>query len=282
MTTSSRHPIRSMLVHLDGADAGATRLAVARRLASRWDATLRALFVASPPDWPTQFTVSEGPAGFLETTDRAALQRARSQVDDTPADDGAAPTRWLDGSGTDAAQMFQRQALYADLLVFGQPDHAPHGSGAPAGFAASVLIHTGRPGLVVPSAGAPTRPLGGHVLIGWNGSRQSAHAVTAALPWLRGAKRVHVLDATDPSLDGGAGGMDLEQHLGLHGIASEVHRRIHADAEAGQVLLALAAEVGADLLVMGCYGHGRLRELVLGGATQTVLRDTPVPVLMAH
>ena len=61
-----------------------------------------------------------------------------------------------------------------------------------------------------------------------------------------------------------------------------MHRRSHADAEAGRVLLSLAAEVGADLLVMGCYGHSRTREIMLGGATQTVLRDMTLPVLMAH
>lgn len=275
-------PIRSMLVHLDGTDASATRLAIARRLAQQGDATLCALFVASPPDWPVQLALSESPAALLQTTDWAALEHAKSQFDDTRADPGERPMRWIDGSGTDAVELFREQALYADLLVLGQPDHAKPGVGAPPGFAESVLIHTGKPALVVPMATAHARAVGRHVLIGWNGSPQSARSVAAALPWLQSAKQVHVLDATDASLERNAGGLDIEQHLALHGIKAEMHRRSHADAEAGRVLLSLAAEVGADLLVMGCYGHSRTREIMLGGATQTVLRDMTLPVLMAH
>lgn len=282
MKLTAIQPIRSMLVHLDGTDASATRLAIARRVALQADATLRAMFVGSPPNWPVQLALSESPAALLQTTDWAALERAKSQFDDTPADTGEPPQRWIDGSGTDAVELFRRQALLADLLVLGQPSHAEPGIGAPAGFTESVLIHTGKPALIVPHDASPLRALGRHVLIGWNGSRQSAHAVAAALPWLRSATQVSVLDATDASQERSAGGLDIEQYLALHGNKPEVHRRSHADAEAGRELLSLAADVGADLLVMGCYGHSRTREIMLGGATQTVLRDMTLAVLMAH
>jgi nucleotide-binding universal stress UspA family protein len=282
MNLTAIQPIRSILVHLDGTDPSATRLAVARRLAQQRDATLCALFVASAPDWPMQLALSEGPAALLQTTDWVALERAKSQFDDTPADPGERPMRWIDGSGTDAVELFRQQALYADLLVLGQADHAKPGIGAPAGFAESVLIHTGKPALIVPLATSHARAVGRQVLIGWNGSPRSARAVAAALPWLQSARHVHVLDATDASLERSAGGLDIEQHLALHGIKAVKHSRSHADAEAGRVLLSLAAEVDADLLVMGCYGHSRTREIMLGGATQTVLRDMTLPVLMAH
>jgi nucleotide-binding universal stress UspA family protein len=275
-------PIRSMLVHLDGTDAGATRLAVARRLAQQRDATLCALFVASPPDWPMQLALSESPAALLQTTDWAALERAKSAFDDMPTQPGERPRRWIDGSGTDAVALFREQALYADLLVLGQPDLAQAGVGAPAGFAASVLIHTGKPALVVPLAMSPARAVGRQVLIGWNGSPESAHAVAAALPWLHAAKHVHVLDATEASRESGTGGLDILQHLAWHGVEPELHAGGHDGADAGRDLLSLAAEVGADLLVMGCYGHSRTREIMLGGASQTVLREMTLPVLMAH
>lgn len=282
MRPTAIQPIRSMLVHLDGSDASATRLAIAHRLAQDRDAALYALFVASPPDWPLQLALSESPAALLQTTDWAALGRAKSQFDEAPAAAGERPMRWIDSSGIDAVELFRRQALHADLLVLAQPGHAEPGIGPPAGFAESVLIHTGKPALVVPRAASRSRAVGRQVLIGWNGSPQSAHAVAAALPWLHGAKQVHVLDTTDTSLERSAGGLDIEQQLALHGLEPKMHGRSHADADAGRVLLSLVAELGIDLLVMGCYGHGRTREIVLGGATLTVLREMTVPVLMAH
>ena len=102
------------------------------------------------------------------------------------------------------------------------------------------------------------------------------------LPWLRIARRVQVLEAVSDAAPHHAGDLDIVQFLHLHGIESTLHRDHAAPADAGEVLLSFAGAVGADLLVMGCYGHHRARELVLGGATRTVLRAMTMPVLMAH
>jgi nucleotide-binding universal stress UspA family protein len=106
--------------------------------------------------------------------------------------------------------------------------------------------------------------------------------VAAALPWLRSAHRVHVLEAVDPARPAEPGELDIAHYLQFHGSVPALHRLRSSAADMGDTLLSLAADVDADLLVMGCYGHSRAREFVLGGASRTVLRTMTLPVLMAH
>ena len=101
------------------------------------------------------------------------------------------------------------------------------------------------------------------VLIGWNATPQAAHALTAALPW-SSAHRVHVLAARMSLAPHYPGKLDIAQYLQFHGIVPALHRRA-LPANVGDALLSFASEVGADLLVMGCYGHSRAREFMLGG-----------------
>ena len=185
----------------------------------------------------------------------------------------AAPTR---------SRLSAGRRLYADLLVLGQHDASVPPSGTvAANFVESVVMASGKRALISPLAGdfgAPDRD----VLIGWNAIPQAARAVTAALPGLRIARRVHVLEAVGDAAPPHAGDLDIAQFLHLHGIVSTLHRDHAAPSDAGEVLLWFASAVGADLLVMGCYGHHRTRELVLGGASRTVLGAMTQPVLMAH
>ena len=212
--------------------------------------------------------------------DRDDIDRTTSLFDDALAE-GRLPMHWL-ASGGDAVEAFCRQALYADLLVLGQHDPSTRSSATvPANFVESVVMATGKPALILPLTGkfgAPDRA----VLIGWNATPQAARAVTAALPWLRTARRVHVLEATDDAALHHAGDLDIARYLHLHGIVSTLYRDHASPTDAGEVLLSFASSVGADLLVMGCYGHHRAREFVLGGASRTVLKSMTLPVLMVH
>lgn len=119
-------------------------------------------------------------------------------------------------------------------------------------------------------------------MIAWKPTRESAHAVTAAIPFLRHSKRIHLtLSDEDGAIAEQA--TALEGYLRLHGVQAPIQRHSSVSAETpGDGLLSLAADVGADLLVMGCYGHSRARKLVLGGASRTVLKSMTLPVLMAH
>jgi nucleotide-binding universal stress UspA family protein len=280
--THSLAPIRSILVQLDGTPSSASRLQLARRLALAAQAQLHAMFVGSPPQRPVQLAISESPAALLQTVDWAAVARARSMFDDAVAEEGSPPMRWLDSNGVEPAEAFFRQALYVDLLVLGQHDPSSEpGTGAPAGFVESALIDTGKPALVVPHTGS-FQVVGHEVLVGWNATPQAARAVVAALPWARGARHVHVLESAQASSRRGSDELDIAQYLHGHAVSATLHRGGRAEGDAGDALLSLASDVDADLLVMGCYGHSRARELMLGGATRTVLQTMTLPVLMAH
>ena len=275
--------IRSVLLHLDATPSSASLLQFAREVALRHEAALSAMFVAAPPQQPLKLALSESPAALLQPIDWAALNRAKSIFDKALAD-GDLPMRWLESNGAYAVEAFRRQALYADLLVLGQRDPALTGS-MPAGFVESVLIGTGKPALILPFAGR-FETAARDVLIGWNATPQAAHALTAALPWLHSARRVHVLEVTDEPARGHTGELDISQYLQFHGIVSALHCHRASPppvpGNAGELLLSFASEVGADLLVMGCYGHNRAREFMLGGASRSVLQTMTLPVLMAH
>jgi nucleotide-binding universal stress UspA family protein len=228
-----------------------------------------------------QLAFSESPAALLQTVPRAEMAHAKTLFDNAVAPDGP-PMKWLDTNGADPVEAFCQQALYADLLVLGQHDHAAAAAGgSDSGFVETVLLSTGKPALVLPASGAFGR-VGGDVLIGWNATPQAARAVSAALPWLQAAGRVHVLESNDETSQRALGDLDIAQYLQRHGITPVMHSHRTRQANAGQALLSWSSDVGADLLVMGCYGHSRAREFVLGGASRDVLDTLTLPVLMVH
>jgi nucleotide-binding universal stress UspA family protein len=119
----------------------------------------------------------------------------------------------------------------------------------------------------------------------WNASRESARAAADALPFLAAAEKVVVLVVDPRSSAGGHGaepGADVATWLARHGVKVTVQRDVAADADIGGVILSRAADHGADLIVMGIYGHSRVREMILGGASRSLLSSMTVPVLMAH
>ena len=272
--------IRSVLLHVDATPSNAARLEFARSFALRHQADLSAMFVDWPPQPPVQLAFSERQVALMPSN-WAAADRAESLFNKAQAD-GGPPIRWLESSSADPVEAFCRQALYADLLVLGQHDPSAVLPGcAPTGFLESVLIATDKPALILPYEGK-FETAGRNVVIGWNATPEAAHAITAALPWLRSARRVHVLEAVDESAQRHIGDLDIAQYLQSHGIAATLHRHRSSLTDAGGVLLSLASEVGADLLVMACYRHSRLRELMLGGASRSVLQTMTLPVLIAH
>lgn len=159
--------------------------------------------------------------------------------------------------------------------MLGQFDRSdPGASIVPSDFVESVIVGSGRPAIVVPFAG-DFKTLGSTVLVAWKPTPEAARAVQAALPLLRSARQVHVAGwGDDPR--------EIERLLLLHGVDARFHREAEADAHVGELLLSYSADLSADLLVMGCYGHSRTRELVLGGATRQVMQSMTLPVLMSH
>lgn len=272
--------IRSVLVHLDGGDAAAERLRIARRIGQRFGAHVFAQFCVDPTIASLQLAISESPAALFETQEGAALGRARRWFDEGAGQAGAAT--WLETEGDDAGEAFLRQARSADLVIVGAHEAPPEREpSAPAWLVESVLLHSGRPMLLVPS-GKPTWRDDADVLVGWNGSAQAARALAAALPWLHAARRVHLLVSRESADASEGDGLEVGGALARHGIDAVVHRERGDEGDAGPLLARRAAELGAGLLVMGGYGHARMQERILGGATAFMLRAAPLPVLMAH
>jgi nucleotide-binding universal stress UspA family protein len=176
-----------------------------------------------------------------------------------------------------------RAARCADLCVIGQPSPQDNDLDTTA-LAEAAFMASGRPALIVPHAGAPAIAAR-RVLIAWNGSREAARAVHDALPFLTGAGQTTLLvvdPATLVELEDTSPGMEIADHLARHGVKVEVKTTASGGLPIGDVLLSQAAEGAADLLVMGGYGHSRLRETVLGGATRQLLAQMTLPVLLSH
>ncbi len=171
-------------------------------------------------------------------------------------------------------------ARYADLLIVGQTDSEDKTSGTPVDLPQVVCLSTGRPVLIVPYLG--TFPsVGERILVAWNGSREAARAVSDALPLLQRAKQTHLL-SIHPTSEPDIAAADMARFLARHGVEADTVEISAEDSEVGELLLSQASDLNADLLVMGAYGHSRLRELTLGGATRTILREMTIPVLMSH
>ncbi|WP_035373091.1 universal stress protein [Pseudoduganella violaceinigra] len=176
------------------------------------------------------------------------------------------------------------QSRYADLLIVGQADRDDPATGALQQDLPEYLILNGCcPVLVVPFAGQfPT--IGKTIVVAWNGSTQAARAVAGSLPLMASAARVVVaiVDAmVGDDEHGEEPGADIALFLARHGVKVDV-MKVASDGDIGETLLATADQAGADLLVMGAYGHPRLREIMLGGATRTILGAATLPVLLSH
>jgi nucleotide-binding universal stress UspA family protein len=173
-------------------------------------------------------------------------------------------------------------AYYADLVVITRPEPAGQ-TAAPPGLAESLVLTSGRPIIVFPPRSTVSRVR--RILVGWNARRESIRAVADALPLLVRAEAVEVLvvdHERQPAGHGQEPGTDIARHLARHGAHVEVRRLSSDGEEVGHLLLSQAAAFGADLVVMGAYGHSHLSEWMFGGVTRTVLREAGLPVLMSR
>lgn len=274
--------LRSLLVHVDGGVHAATRLEFARALAARHEARLSALFAVALRFVPLPVGHGALDMPLLDEIDPGTQQRARACFDRMAAASGW-PLQWDEIVDGDPVSGFSHRALHADMLVLGQ--HDPQDGAAldvPRDFVESVLMTSGTPALVVPCGHHSDNADTACILVAWQPTREAASAVKAALPLLQRAQEVHLVNWSDDDLAHRRGLDDLSDFLRLHGIENVERHGGTRPARTGDALLKLACGVGADLLVMGCYGHTRARELVLGGASRTVLREATLPVLMAH
>ena len=189
-------------------------------------------------------------------------------------------TRILSASVTGAAARLGHMARRFDLAVVGQPER--NKTMPEEVLVEAALFESGRPVIVVPyiqKAGIKF----GHVMVCWDGSRAAARAIADAMPLLQKAKQVDVvIVASDRGKSDEIPGADIGQHLARHGLKVEVKRLTSPHIDVASTVLSYAADSSTDFIVMGGYGHSRLREFVLGGATRGMLSAMTVPTLMSH
>lgn len=164
-----------------------------------------------------------------------------------------------------------------DLTIFARP--GGEGAGSQLNALESTLFESGRPVLVVP----PRAPggLGEKVLIAWNGSTETAHAVAFAMPFLTAAREVTVLSVEEGALSGPSG-EQLALHLKAHGIAARLRTVGPERRKTSDAILADAAAIGCDLIIKGAYTQSRFKQMIFGGPTSHILAAAEVPVLFAH
>lgn len=180
--------------------------------------------------------------------------------------------------GADMLTSITDQVRCADLVVMGKTDSEQR----VGELTADIIISAGRPVVVLPE-GMAQSDLSGSVVVAWDGSREASRAAFDALPLLKAAKSTFVVtvqrkDKKD-AIALGAG--DLAHSLARHGIDAEA-AVLTSEASTSDTISQFASEKDCDLIVMGCYGHSRLRERLFGGATHGMLQDMTIPVLMSH
>lgn len=278
---------KTILVHVDRSSRADARIALAARLALDEQAYLIGaavsgflpeLYGANP-----MMMAAPIPQGELEAC-RAGARRALDNFEKIARGAGVdAIERRL--SDDPAQHSIVLQARYADLVVVGQHDPADLEATATHDLPEYAALQGGRPVLVVPYAGQFDR-VDRHALVAWDGSRSAVRAVTDALPLLRRSECV-TLALFNPrrqyGVHGELPGADIALLLARHGVKVEVLRQdTPPGLDVGNALLSMAADINADLLVMGAYGHMRWREVLMGGVTRTVLQSMTLPVLMSH
>ncbi len=287
---------KSILVHIDDSKRNAARLDFAIDMAIAHKAHLTGVYVLRPP---TAVLYAEGgmPVEFYEK-EAAATQdladKAKAAFEKRLGKESLS-FEWRQGQG-DHAEVITTNARYADITIMGQTDLEDTSSSTPPDLAELIALSSGRPILTVPFAG--TFKFGQpHIMVAWNGSREATRAVHDTLPLLQSAKKVTVLVVSQKKEAEGHGeqpGADIALYLARHGVKAEAHFVVAPhDSSAGHrfslpkidvggEVLSRAADFGADMIVMGAYGHSRLRELVLGGVTHHVFRHMTVPVVVSH
>lgn len=287
--------IAAILAVADGSENTTDVLKAAFRLGQQHDAYVEVLHIEADP-YSSIPLLGEGMSGAMVDQMMNDIRARNSEYRDSARDylnaqckaigvepksaDELAGARgfnvgWRNLEGSEDNVLAHRSLLF-DMVLIGRPPEDRESAYTPA--LEAVLFNAGRPILLVPPG--TSESFGRNIVVAWDGGGQSAKAARNALAFLKQAEKVTVIslvrkddDKTDPQ--------DLVFYLQRHGINAEA-RRTEILSSAGESLLAETSEVQGDMLVMGAYSHSRLREFLLGGATQTVLNSAALPVFMAH
>lgn len=269
-------PIKTILLHLANDGHPTARIAVAADLSRRFSAFVEALYVASPVSMPAAVTGRGASYAYIAEATVIAHEKAEQAEKEVRAALKDCLHSWSVVEG-DHVHLLAQRAAFADLAIVSQARVDGMDDVVLLNVPERLPLETSCPTLVLPYEHDTSLPLGQNILIAWKNTREANRAVRNALPFLQTAGTVTLLAPQDePGVD------DLVASLQRHGVTLERARNVRAAGDIGETILGCARDTGADLLVMGAYGHSRLREMVLGGATRSVLENLHLPVLLSH
>ena len=274
---------QSILVHVDDGPSTPARIRSAVGIAQRFGSRVVAM-LASPTPQSSVDIRQLAPADVARITQLRETREANQALLRSCAAQaglGEVPVRVLTGDVLDAAVAESR---CADLTILGQPERDADGAAFARRLAENAILDSGAPVLMLPYAPS-MKTIGEHVVVAWDGGREAARAVRDAMPMIASAKRVTVMTVGERARSGEEAARSQERlaaYLGVHGINVELTSLADVLDDRGEALLSRICDLGVDLVVMGGYGHARVREIVLGGLTRTMLDSMTVPVLMSH
>jgi len=271
---------KTIVVYVDQSSHSAQRIRLAAEIAIAHDAHLIGLAVTgiSRFIYPDGMVFVTSVIGTLRERAQHSLDRFEETVKKVGVNSYECRI-----SEDDAQGALALQARYSDLVVVSQMDLNERDGADVSDLPEYVMLNSSRPVLIVPYAGK-FDDIGRNILVAWDGSMESTHAISNALPMLKKAKKATIaVFNPDQRFDahGEQPGADMGLYLARHGVEIEILEE-RTELDVGNALLSLAADKGSDLLVMGGYGHSRFREVLLGGVTSMVLNTMTLPVLMSH
>ena len=276
---------RNIAVHLDTSKRAQVRLDIALRMAKQFDGQVTAIFAVFIPE-PQTFYVMAGSAEYYAECELTRVRHAAEieRLFHAELKRAAVAGRWIVASEHDDLSA-SRYGRCADLIIAAQDDPSDPESFVGDHFTERLIMTSGRPVLLIPYAGH-FQTIGKQVMVAWDGSREATRAVHDALPFLKRAESVTIVTVNEasnrPPIDE-ISSEAIASTLTQHGVkvARKALEDVH-EHSIGDVFLSYVSRLGADLLVMGAYGHSRWQELVLGGATRSVLKAATVPVLFSY
>jgi nucleotide-binding universal stress UspA family protein len=286
--------LRKILVPVTGRDSDRAVLAMGFTVARIFDAHVEALHVRIDPRDAVPMLGDGLSAGLIEEILKVAekeaaadAETARQHFEAARAAAQAALTQSAPGPGMASGwlktvtgridDIVPIEARLSDLVVF--PQNAGRGDSRLSIALEATLLDSSKPLLLTPER--PPAKVGSTVAVAWNGVAECARAVAAAMPFLLRAATVHILTAETKATSAEEGGR-LADYLAWHGIQADIHVVKPVDEPVGSAIVTRASELGTDFLVMGGYGHSRVREMILGGVTRYILGHPSLPVLIAH
>jgi nucleotide-binding universal stress UspA family protein len=271
--------LRDLLVHVDGGQAGRRRVQFSANLAVRTGPRMSGIHVTPPAEVPPRYKPSRVDEVAGDLSAKLVLDaQAAAAVFSEEATGRLADACWFEAEG-DVALGISNRARYADLVILGQYEWQGSPETHPLPIAHSVVVRCGRPVLVVP-AGVQQSALA-RIVIAWDGSREAVRSVHDALPLLRLSRSVQVVTVIPPSAEDSVDdAASLSAHLAKHGI--EIGTDQIRTVEENDSLRKQIEQGHYDLLVMGGYSHPMWLEFIFGGATQSILLSSKIPVLVSH